>query len=112
MAVVHDPVDINFSSDQHDIEYNGSMYNLNPSTSGLSVTGIDPYGRALPGTEIILVNVGSDPITLKHNGSGSTAGNRLWFTDNNDQVLGSKDMVWAIYKEVDLARVGWWVEIP
>lgn len=111
--IVHDPQDVDFNgSDVNDLVFEYSLMNLNPDTTGLKITGIDPYGRAAAGTEIVLVNISTNPVEISHNSSASTSGNRFWFADGTSHTLGSYDMVWAIYKEAVPGRVGWWVETP
>lgn len=108
--VVYEPQEVNFSSDLHNLAFEGSMFNLTATNPSLSFTGIDPYGRAMPGTEIVLCNIGTNAVTLAHNDAGSTSGNRFWFSDDIDHTLAPKEMVWGIYKEADPSRVGWWIQ--
>lgn len=109
-VVVHDKDPVPMTGDVHDHPYNGSQVALAPDAPGYALTGIDPNGVAVGGWEIVLVNETAHSIDLPHDDTGSAEGNRLFFADELDHVLGPYEMLWAVYKETVPGRVGWWVQ--
>lgn len=110
-AVDHDEVDVPMSGDIHDEPYAGSRFDLEPDANGYTFTGIDPLDTAPDGREIVIVNASSTfSVTLAHDSVSSATGNRLFFSDNADHVLGPHQMVWGLRITEVAGRVGWWLQ--
>jgi hypothetical protein len=71
---------------------------LTANASGSTITGI--VARGLNGHRIRIVNIGSDNITLSHQDSGSSEGNRIVSPTGADQVLTANDAVEVEYDGV------------
>jgi len=112
MPVVHDSDAITMSADVDDHPYAGDSLDVTPTGAGFNFTGIDPNnGIATQGYEIVIVNLSAvDSFTIKHNAGASAAGNRFFFSDGLDHVLGPGEQVWGVRRETVAGKIGWWMQ--
>ena len=103
---------IAFASNQHNVSpSHGGILMLEPSTTGLAITGIVPPFADAQMNETIkfcIVNRTGNAVTLKHNNANSAVGNRIFVNNNSDYTLGAYIAVQCIYMNVS-GRVGWWI---
>lgn len=66
------------------------------SNSNINITGLAPVST-VDGKELLLINVGSNVITFKHQDAGSSAANRIICTTGADIALSANEAVEAIY---------------
>lgn len=104
--------DITLSADANNLAIESSVVRLFPDAAR-NITGLDgsafPFDTSDDAPVVFLTNAdGTHNVTLKHNSGASSAGNRIFVSNNADKVLGPYQMVVLIYQNV-AGRVGWWV---
>lgn len=109
--ITHDEQDLPMSADAVDVALEGTCLDLEPSGPGLALHSLDPNGIAQNRTEIVIVNMGTDAVTLKHNSATGTAGMRLWFRDAVDHTLAYRQQLWGQRIDGDDGQF-WLMELP
>ena len=83
------------NQDNLDLDGSGSYFRIE-ANSAIDITGIASEAN---GRVIVLVNVGSQTITLKHNDAGSNPGNRFLLAGGNDFECAENSVVTLVYDE-------------
>lgn len=104
--------DIAVTADMNNVAVTSTVVRLTPDNAW-NITGLDgsafPFDTANDSAFVFLVNADSaNTVTLKHNSGSSSAGNKIFVSNNADKTLPPYATLFLTYQNVS-GREGWWV---